>query len=258
MKKFKKIIAIFCLLILYCYFINISNFPSSIITYNENLNTYKLCPFLNLKGETLVSSSDNSFEYDLSLSLGNVKLKNVSLTVLEKKYLVPVGKTAGIKLYIDGVMIVGFSEIENIDGEIESINDNSNLEEGDRIIKINDKEISNIEELREEINLVNGETLKITVENISGELKEEIVNPIKTGENEYKLGLWVKEGATGVGTISFYNPETMEFAALGHGIVDSDTGELLSIEKGEITETKIVSLTKGTSRKSRRSKRYYK
>lgn len=52
------------------------------------------------------------------------------------------------------------------------------------------------------------------------------------------------------GTISFYNPETMEFAALGHGIVDSDTEELLTIEKGEITETKIISLTKGISRKS--------
>ena len=150
------------------------------------------------------------------------------------------------------------SEIEGTDNKKYKPYENSGIKEGDRIIKINDKEISNIEELREEINLVNGETLKITVENISGELKEEIVNPIKTGENEYKLGLWVKEGATGVGTISFYNPETMEFAALGHGIVDSDTGELLSIEKGEITETKIVSLTKGTSRKSRRIKRYYK
>ena len=60
------------------------------------------------------------------------------------------------------------------------------------------------------------------------------------------------------GTISFYNPETMEFAALGHGIVDSDTGELLSIENGEITGTEIISLTKGVSRKSRRSKRYNK
>ena len=250
MKKIKNIITIFCLLIIYCYFINISNFPSSIITYSENLSSYKLCPFLNLKGETLVSSSGNNYNYELSLSLGDIGVKDVNLTVLEKKYLVPVGKMAGIKLYIDGVMIVGFSEIENIDGKIESIADNSNLEEGDRIIKINDKEISNIEELRKEINFMNGEALKITVENISGELKEEVVNPIKTGENEYKLGLWVKEGATGVGTISFYNPETMEFAALGHGIVDSDTGELLSIEKGEITETQIVSLTKGISRKS--------
>lgn len=255
MKKFKKIITIFCLLILYCYFINISNFPNSIITYNENLSSYKLCPFLNLKGETLVSYTGNTSNYKLSLALGNVDIKDIDLTVLEKTYLVPIGKTAGIKLYIDGVMIVGFSEIENIDGKLESIADTSNLEEGDRIIKINDKDIYNIEDLRNEINAMNGESLKVQVENINGEIKEETITPIKTGENEYKIGLWVKEGATGVGTISFYNPETMEFAALGHGIVDSDTGELLTIEKGEITETEIISVTKGVSRKSRRSKR---
>ena len=153
----------------------------------------------------------------------------------------------GIKLYIDGVMIVGFSEIEDINGKIQSIDDNSNLESGDRIIKINDKDIKTIEDLRNEINLVNGESLKVTVENIDGNIKEEVINPIKTGENEYKIGLWVKEGSTGVGTICFYNPETLEFAALGHGIVDSDTGELLTIEKGEITQTKLISLTKGTA-----------
>lgn len=90
MKNFKKIIAIFCLLILYCYFINISNFPSSIITYNENLSYFKLCPFLNLKGETLVSSQNNKSSYKLSLELGNIGVKDVDLTVLDKTYLVPV------------------------------------------------------------------------------------------------------------------------------------------------------------------------
>lgn len=198
MKKFKKIIAIFCLLIIYCYFINISNFPNAIITYSENLENYKFCPFLKLKGETLVYSSGETSNYKLSLSLGNISVKDVDLTVLEKKYLVPVGQMVGIKLYIDGVMIVGFSEIENIDGEIVSISDNSNLEEGDRIIKINDEYINNIDDLREKINSLKGEDLKVTVQNINGEFKEEMITPIQTDENEYKLGLWVKEGATGV------------------------------------------------------------
>lgn len=198
MKKFKKVIIIFCLLIIYCYFINISNFPNAIITYNESLKTYKFCPFLNLKGDTLVSSTGTTTNYKVSLALGNINVKDVDITVLEKTYLVPVGQLAGIKLYIDGVMIVGFSEIENIDGKIESISDTSNLEEGDRIIKVNNKYINNVEDLREEINLMKGEKLKVTVENIDGELKEEIITPIKTAENEYKLGFWVKEGATGV------------------------------------------------------------
>ena len=125
------------------------------------------------------------------------------------------------------------------------------------IIEINEKQVGSTAELIQTVNSSNGQ--EITIKYVrDGQVEETQIEPAQTGSNEYKLGLWVKEGATGVGTISFYNPETMEFAALGHGIVDSDTGELLSIEKGEITETKIVSLTKGTSRKSRRNKRNYK
>ncbi len=71
------------------------------------------------------------------------------------------------------------------------------------------------------------------------------VTPINTGNNGYKLGLWVKDAATGVGTISFYNPENGKFASLGHGIVDSDTGNFIQIKYGEITNTDIVSITKG-------------
>lgn len=249
MKKLRKLIAIFLLLILYSYVVNITNFPNTIITYNEeSISNYKLCPFLKLSGTTSVSSStDGENQYNLSLNFGNVTVKQVDLTVLEETKLVPVGKLTGIKLYIDGVMIVGFSEVENINGEMESISDTSDLEEGDRIISINRIPIENIEDLQNAINLSYGETLEIEVENIDGESKKVTLNPIQTGEDEYKLGLWVKEGATGCGTISFYNPETNEFVALGHGIVDSDTEELIQIDTGEITTTQVLSLTKGVS-----------
>ena len=247
MKNLRKIIIIFLLLCFYCYFINIVNFPSTIITYSEDLENYRLCPFLKLEGEVETTSSELQSEYDLELSLGNITLKEVSLNIVEKTYVVPIGEIVGIKLYIDGVMIVGFSQIENINGELESIENTSNLEEGDRIIKVNDRDINSIEDLREEINSSYGEDLNIVIENIDGETKNEIISPIQTGENEYKIGLWVKDGATGVGTISFYNPETNEFVALGHGITDSDTGELISIETGEITGSDMISLTKGIS-----------
>lgn len=152
---------------------------------------------------------------------------------------------AGIKLYINGVMIVGFSEIRDIDGKIKSIDEMSNLKEGDRILEVNNKKISSIEELKEAINLSNNEEIEILVEDSNKNEKKTKITPIKTDENEYKIGLLVKEGATGVGTISFYNPKTNEFAALGHGIVDIDTGKLLNIKDGELTKTEIVSLSKG-------------
>ena len=91
------------------------------------------------------------------------------------------------------------------------------------------------------------------IENSLGEIREENVKPIHDSSNSYKLGLWVKDAATEVGTLSFFIPETNEFVALGHGIVDIDTGSLLEIENGNLTNTKVISISKGTSRKSRRN-----
>lgn len=71
------------------------------------------------------------------------------------------------------------------------------------------------------------------------------MKPIQVSQNEYKLGLWVRDSATGVGTISFYEPSSKKFAALGHGISDVDTGELLNIETGQIVTSNIVNVTKG-------------
>ena len=69
--------------------------------------------------------------------------------------------------------------------------------------------------------------------------------PVKTEDNEYKLGLWVRDAAAGVGTATFYEPSTGMFASLGHGITDVDTGDLITIANGELVTTKLVSITKG-------------
>lgn len=79
----------------------------------------------------------------------------------------------------------------------------------------------------------------------NGETKETSITPIKGNDNKYKIGLWVRDAAAGVGTVSFYEPETKTFAALGHGIQDIDTGQLLKIAKGDFVTTKIISITKG-------------
>lgn len=80
---------------------------------------------------------------------------------------------------------------------------------------------------------------------IIGEILTSNIKPTKVGQNEYRIGLWVRDSASGVGTISFYEPNSKKFAALGHGISDSDTSQLLNIESGEIITSKLVSVTKG-------------
>ena len=71
------------------------------------------------------------------------------------------------------------------------------------------------------------------------------ITPVQVSEDEYKLGLWVKDAATGVGTMTFYEPQTQRFALLGHGITDSDTNSLIYIDSGELVTSKLVSIKKG-------------
>ena len=71
------------------------------------------------------------------------------------------------------------------------------------------------------------------------------MKPVKTSANEYKLGLWVRDAAAGVGTATFYEPSTGMFAALGHGITDIDTGDIVEISNGELTTSSIVAIKKG-------------
>lgn len=89
MKKIRKIIAIFCLIVFYCYFINIVNFPNKILVYSDSKLNYKLCPLLNLKGEVLTNSNGKSSVYNVKLALGNIDIKDVELKKAEKIEVVP-------------------------------------------------------------------------------------------------------------------------------------------------------------------------
>ncbi len=95
---------------------------------------------------------------------------------------------------------------------------------------------------------VDGNNIKIKYVR-EGEEYSTNLNPAKTKQNEYKLGLWVRDAAAGVGTITFYEPETGNFAALGHGIMDIDTSKLINISKGELVTSKIISIVKGENGK---------
>lgn len=141
------------------------------------------------------------------------------------------------------------SEIEDENKTMVKPFDNLDIKEGDTILKVNEKEIDSIENLQDEVNKSKGENLDLTLLR-DGSLFTANIKPVKTEDNEYKLGLWVKDAATGVGTMSFYEPNTKSFAALGHGITDTDTDKLIDIDFGEIVNSKIISITKSEDGKA--------
>ena len=122
--------------------------------------------------------------------------------------------------------------------------ENSGIKEGDIIISVNNNNITTTSELLQCVKSSNGNILNLTYIR-DGEEKNTKIEPAKTYTNEYKLGLWVRDGAAGIGTITYYDPSTNGFGALGHGIIDTDTQELISIDKGEVLTSNILDLQKG-------------
>lgn len=240
MKK-KLVILIFFLLLFLLYVCNIDSIPNSIILLNNEVLDIRLMKGISVENEKIVNTSSNI--QNSVTKLANVKMcgitvKKISITELPDIEVIPVGNLIGIRMYTKGVLVVGVNENEQY--KI------TNIKEGDTIVSINDKKVETIQNIKDIVQKSKGKDIKIKYIRNNNEILTSTLSPVKTEDSkEYKIGLWVKEGATGVGTISFYNPDNNEFAALGHGVYDRDTGYLLEIEKGEIYDSKIVSITKG-------------
>ena len=178
-------------------------------------------------------------------ALGIIPIKDISVSVIPQNVVIPAGETLGVKLYSKGVLVVGKSIVDGIDGKDYEPYANTNIEVGDIILKVNENEIENIEDLKEAVKELKGNALLVTYEKGDTVLQDKIT-PIKSIDgNGYKIGLWVRDGAMGIGTLSFVDTETGKFAALGHGVSDTDTKEKIEIDSGTLNEAKIVSITKG-------------
>lgn len=244
MKKFKNVITIIFLFILYIYVANISLIPKEIVLLEgEELNLKKMFGIQTV--ETAKTSNNNYNVSNLEVNMfGSIPLKDVKVTVIDDIEVVPIGKIIGLKLYTNGVLVVGMSEIEDCNNNLIKPYQNTDIKEGDTILKINENEIQDIDVLKEVVNKSEGENLKLTILR-DGSILTSNITPVKTNDKEYKLGLWVKDAATGVGTMTYYEPNSKSFAVLGHGITDSDTNNLINIESGELVTSKVISIKKG-------------
>ena len=244
MKKINIVITILFLFIIYIYVANITLIPKQItLLEGENLEIKTLYGIEIVETSSTISGNENTIKLDLNLLGKNVK--EVTLNILEDIEVIPIGKIIGLKLYTNGVLIVGMSEIENINNVVEKPFENLDIKEGDTIIKVNNSEIQDIETLQREINNSEGKNINLTLLREDGTISTSNIKPVQVGNKEYKLGLWVKDAATGVGTLTYYEPNTKEFAALGHGITDIDTDKLINIDSGSIVKSKVVSIQKG-------------
>lgn len=250
MKKLKKIIIITILLIIYIYVCYVAFLPSNYIVMQGEELTINTLLGMKIIGQnektiqTVSNINENRInqigKIDLSLKLFDLlKVKDLSVNVVPKTSVVPVGEAIGMKLYTDGVLVVGMSEIEG-----KKPYENTGIKEGDRIIQINENDINNTTELMQQVNASKGNTISVKYIH-DEETITTSMEPVKSSSNEYKLGLWVRDAAAGVGTLTFYEPSTGMFATLGHGILDVDTSDLIKIANGELVTTNILNIQKG-------------
>ena len=258
MKRTRRIFIIAFLLCIYTYCCKVDSIPNNIILYGgEQLNIGnfagislkigdKDCDTVLASSEISSLSDSKNKEATVDVKLFNTfNVKEVSVSIIDKTTVVPVGQVSGLKLYTNGVLVVGMSEIKGIDNQKYKPYENSGIEEGE----INNEEVTDTNTLINIVNKSKGENLEIEYVR-NNEMKYCNITPIKYGDGSYKLGLWVRDSAAGIGTLTFYEPSTGNFAALGHGITDTDTGKLVEIQNGEFLTTKILSIIKGIKRKS--------
>ncbi len=244
-KNLKKSIILILLCLILGYVTNITSIPERIVIFeNEKLNLGQIFGItIKEKGDSVIQTSniDNKVEEKtVTLSLFNIiDLKDVKVSVVENTKVIPLGNIVGLKIYSDGVLVIGMTEVGGAKPY-----EGSNIKEGDLIVSVDNINVTTTKQLIECVNASEGKQIEIKYVR-DGEEYTTNIEPIKTSNNEYKIGLWVRDGAVGIGTATYYNPSNGKIATLGHGIVDVDTDSLITVESGSITNARISKLKKG-------------
>ncbi len=196
-------------------------------------------------GKTVTVKASQVDQYKLQLKLfGLIPLKEVSVEVIQNLQLKPAGIPIGIYVKTKGVLVVGIGEFEGENGQ--KVNPGKYVfQVGDYILEINDEEINAKKELIERITHSDGQEMVFKVQR--GDMQIEVkARPELNQNGEYKMGIWVRDNAQGVGTMTYIDEQGC-FGALGHGINDVDTSTLMTLSKGTLYHTEIIGITKGAT-----------
>ncbi|PAB60975.1 SpoIVB peptidase [Anaeromicrobium sediminis] len=219
------------------------NFPFKVSTLQEENE------FLRIQENNYTTTYVNPIKKgktNLELNfLGLIPIKKVTVNIMPKLKVIPGGQCIGVKLNTKGVLVVGTEDIKGIDGKKYNPSHEAGIAIGDTILEINGEKVKDSQHVISVINENKEKSLKLKVKRKNRTFKTSIT-PVQTyEEKDYKIGLWVRDKTAGVGTLTFYEPNSKVFGALGHAITDIDTGLLLTVEKGEVIKSKVASIKQG-------------
>jgi stage IV sporulation protein B len=167
------------------------------------------------------------------------------------------GSTFGVKMMINGVIVAGTTEVSE-KGKVYRPAYEGGLREKDIIIKINGENVRSVFDVTSAIEHCDGKSLLFTCKRDEKEINLELKPIYSTESGKYKLGIWVRDNTAGIGTLTFIDTRTDSFGGLGHGIYDIDTGELLPLSRGVVTDVGITGIVKGIKGKPGEIRGYLK
>lgn len=192
---------------------------------------------------TLKANAIEKYVLDLKL-FGIIPLKTVDVQVIQDRTLTPAGIPIGIYVKTEGVLVIGIGEFMGEDGQKLSPSQYI-LRSGDYIMQVNDEIIAGKTDFVEKVKHSEGQELVLKVKR-DEEVLSLRVKPETSQSGDYKIGIWIRDNAQGVGTMTYIN-ENADFGALGHGINDVDTSTLMELEKGTLYHTEIIGITRGSN-----------
>lgn len=156
------------------------------------------------------------------------------------------GVPFGVKFYTEGVTVVGFSQVET-DDENKSPAYNAGLREYDVILSVNSAPVSSAKDFISMTEGCEGKPIAVDYKRMGKIMSASFTPVLCKNDGKYKTGMWIKDSTAGIGTVTYFIPETKKFAGLGHSICDCQTGEILPLTKGIVMDVSISGVEKGTS-----------
>lgn len=184
-------------------------------------------------------------EYKVNISLFNkIPVKSSRLTVSDRRYVVPSGDIIGLRMFTEGVMIVAAEAVDTRKGRVNP-SKSAKLQIGDVIVSIDGVKIESSAQVDALVVASQGKTLNVSYTRGGSKFTTGITPVYSASEKRYKTGLWIRDSAAGIGTMTFYDKNTGFFAGLGHAVCDIDTGEILPLSNGDIVNASISGCVKG-------------
>jgi len=203
---------------------------------------------LKINAGELVVKGENIGSSDLKFKLfGFIPIRSITVNVLPEVEVYPGGQAIGVLIRSRGVMVVGSSFVEDSNGKRHYPAQNAGIRVGDKILEINKEPVNDKMKLAVLIQeyAKKDEYINLLVEKRDGSQKNVSLRPVQNKEGRYMIGLYVDDGVAGVGTLTFINPKTKEYGALGHEIVEANSQMPIDVREGKIIEAHISGIHSG-------------